>query len=487
MKILRLFAFFLGLAILLEAQTGSTGVTKGQLNAALASKRNVSTTTALASNALALTPQCNTYEATWSSATSNRTLTFASGATTAGNAVIFAATFGDSTTITFPAAYRNGATTTITSYTYTAGRRDIKWIVAANGSSIIMKDEEVSLAEIPGLGTGVPERLATPVSEWPAGGSGSKVVGEYFPFDPTKGTLPTNAVIADGTKGTSTITALVSGVNWYAMGSPAPSAPTFSPAAGAVASGTVVTITGTNVHHTYDGSTPSRTVGTNSTSRTITADGTLKAVDSPVIGPDSSVASAAYTISVSLRSVTDNFNSYADAAVLGSQTNWENIVGTIMIYNPSGTAGGLYASSSAEQICAYTNGTWAANQAAQITQSTPSGGGFRGASVRCSTASGGSGYYFLANATNVYLKARNAGTSTDLTSASITISGGETLRLEVTGTGSATRLTVKINGTAVISSFDPSAVAYISAGAPGVSGYGLSASQLGDAFLGEEL
>lgn len=129
------------------ATIGTKYVSPRRLAAGVA---HASTTAALGSNALALTAKAyNIKEATWSSATSNRTFTFASGATTAGNGIVADMTFSDATPVIFPSAYRNGAGSPITTYTYPAGHFRLTFSIRTDGSTVDLNDEAFTEGDIP--------------------------------------------------------------------------------------------------------------------------------------------------------------------------------------------------------------------------------------------------------------------------------------------------------------------------------------------------
>jgi hypothetical protein len=104
-----------------------------------------------------------------------------------------------------------------------------------------------------------------------------------------------------------------------------------------------------------------------------------------------------------------------------------------------------------------------------------------GPAVRCTTNN-----YYMAGVDAIndraYLWRVNSGTATSITDVAVTWNSGDKLRLEVSGTGSATRLVVKrSNGSAwstVISSSDPGGT-YLDTGKPGIYGGAWATAQPG--------
>ena len=88
-------------------------------------------------------------------------------------------------------------------------------------------------------------------------------------------------------------------------------APTFSPAAGAVAAGTTVTIStttdGATIYYTTDGSTPTTSSSVYSSAISIDADMTIKAIAAKTNWDDSDVASADYTVLTPISGFTIDF------------------------------------------------------------------------------------------------------------------------------------------------------------------------------------
>ncbi len=131
-------------------------------------------------------------EVTWSSA-APPTLVFSS-ATTAGNGYVIDATFSNSTTVTMPAVYRNGASATITSYAYPAGRYYLRFKVRANASTVDLDDTAFVAADLQVAGTATNYTAATPDAEAHFTGIntaiGTKLPSSYLDTD---GTLAANS------------------------------------------------------------------------------------------------------------------------------------------------------------------------------------------------------------------------------------------------------------------------------------------------------
>lgn len=173
-------------------------------------------------------------------------------------------------------------------------------------------------------------------------------------------------------------------------------------------------------------------------------------------------------------SASDDFNSYANASTLAGQGNWANMIsGQIdKVVNPSGDGRAVGASGSPQNINFYNSGTWADNQWSAST-AYASGGQDVVVAVRCSSGSGGNCYYATrTTAFGGYLlwgKFNSGSDSAIGNTPAGTLGAGDVLRLEVTGTGSSTRLKVIFNGVTKASNIDPGGT-YISSGYPGMGG-----------------
>lgn len=181
---------------------------------------------------------------------------------------------------------------------------------------------------------------------------------------------------------------------------------------------------------------------------------------------------------VVLQTASDNFNAYADGALLESQTNWASVTGSIKIVNP-GSAGRFMGNTSSANTCVrYTAGTWSANQSVTIFIRTNNTTNYVGAAVRCS-GSGGTGacYRAIFSGVNgsIFVSRLNGGVNTDITSYATTgLVVNDQMRLSVTGSGSSTRLHIeKFSGGSwsdIVAALDPGGT-YISSGNPGVATY----------------
>lgn len=176
----------------------------------------------------------------------------------------------------------------------------------------------------------------------------------------------------------------------------------------------------------------------------------------------------------------DNFDSYANNALLQSQAGWSLLAGSIKINKPA--AVGDAVTNSGPTSCVRRTDTYAEDQYAEVTMTNvaTSATGI-GPAVACQ--SGGAFtfygcYYFPspAGSESIYLLKYIANTKTDLANSgfgTVKLLTGDVLRLERAGTGTATRLTVKRNGTAItgLISINPNAT-YIAGGFAGIWGDG---------------
>jgi len=178
------------------------------------------------------------------------------------------------------------------------------------------------------------------------------------------------------------------------------------------------------------------------------------------------------------QTASDSFN-YTDGTSLQSaSSNWTLQGGGGLSVRNNGTLHGVRSSVPGIATCYFYNQlTWSPNQACQfyyvnIDGTTPL---IMGVTVRASGTGGVFNCYTLSyNAGVVHLGKYNSGTGVDINTYSLTLTSGQGLRLEVTGSGSATRLTVKKDvgsGWVVVASgVDPGGT-YISSGSPGLTGY----------------
>jgi hypothetical protein len=175
----------------------------------------------------------------------------------------------------------------------------------------------------------------------------------------------------------------------------------------------------------------------------------------------------------------DNFDAYANGALLQSQTGWSLVGGSIKINKPA--SDGQAVSNSAATNCVRRTDTYTENQYAEVTMgSVATNASGIGPAVACQSGAFSlyGVYYFPSplNSESLYLLKYNAGTKTDLANSgfgTVKCLAGDVVRLERTGTGAATRLTVKKNGVNVtgLISIDPAGT-YLGGGTAGIWGDG---------------
>lgn len=172
------------------------------------------------------------------------------------------------------------------------------------------------------------------------------------------------------------------------------------------------------------------------------------------------------------QTASDNFDSYADASLLGGQGNWVDVLSTMRIDKSAGNGRFIANVSTTQTQTVYSAGTWSANQYAEVTMSGVFTANFVGPSVRSNISGDCYSVSAIINnvSTTVYLSVFNSGTATTVATASPTVADGDVIRVEVTGTGSGTRLVVKQNGSTIISSIDPGGT-YVNSGNPGIGSY----------------
>lgn len=189
-------------------------------------------------------------------------------------------------------------------------------------------------------------------------------------------------------------------------------------------------------------------------------------------------------------SASDNFDSYSDGVDLGAQANWATVEGNIRVDKPS-SDGRVRGDALQNDVCRRTSPSFSANQEAEITIVLGDGNGAIGLAVRCQI--GADTYYACHwddSANAIYLAYVSTGTWHQISTTSKSYSTGNKLRLEATGTGSATRLTLKEDTGSgwvnVFTSVDPGT--YIDGGQPGVYGYYINAAYLhGDNWSASDL
>jgi hypothetical protein len=194
-------------------------------------------------------------------------------------------------------------------------------------------------------------------------------------------------------------------------------------------------------------------------------------------------------------SASDDFDSYANNTTMagGGMPNWTVITGGFTV-SKAASDGSLYATGATANVAAI-SGSFGENQRAEITfEARASDGGateYLGIGVR--VQSGYTGYFVHVNDLGyIYVAKANSGTETDLVADETpnVVSAGNRVAIEVTGSGSATRIRVQIDtGSGWVDKWtnqDPGAT-YISGGAPGVYGYRSSTSVRLDGFVGQSI
>lgn len=168
--------------------------------------------------------------------------------------------------------------------------------------------------------------------------------------------------------------------------------------------------------------------------------------------------------------------------------NWEVLVGSFVSWGTNGTIG----SNSSGHNAARWQGAGTFN-ADQYSECTVSQVGIDEIGVIARAAAGSSSYYFARfnnNLSKIQLYRRNAGVATLVADPSNTASAGHKLRLEVSGTGSATRCVVKKDTGSgwetAIASIDPGGT-YIDSGNPGIHAASATGSSRFDSWAGGNL
>lgn len=141
-------------------------------------------------------------------------------------------------------------------------------------------------------------------------------------------------------------------------------------------------------------------------------------------------------------SATDNFDSYADNALLEDQPNWDLVVNSNRVINPSGTAGSIKAVN-AVCVTAYVGPESFANNAISECTIGTLGVLANGVACRCNT-SDGTNYHAYADQSNIYLGVMVGGSASYPEASVPTAFGsGTKLRMWAEGAGAATRLFVE--------------------------------------------
>lgn len=173
---------------------------------------------------------------------------------------------------------------------------------------------------------------------------------------------------------------------------------------------------------------------------------------------------------------SDNFDSYANGALLESQTGWTTFLGSMEVYKP--LSNGMVTAGSGNLMVRRTD-AFSTNQRSEAIAATFNPGSYRtlAVGVRCQSGGADTRYFFSTDGgTIAYLIARVAGVQTVINNGSFapTLTAGDGIALEATGTGSATRLTVQVRRSGVWSNLtgyvniDPGV--YIDGGYPGIGG-----------------
>lgn len=173
---------------------------------------------------------------------------------------------------------------------------------------------------------------------------------------------------------------------------------------------------------------------------------------------------------------SDNFDSGTPSADLTTSGNWTALQGT-MIYTP--TTGGSVAQNSVafDNFYYYSAASFLTNQYSQATLIAGSGAIVCGVAARIQSGSV-SCYFLMYDGANAKIVRYNSGTGTTVVQTAKSYVDGNKLRIEVTGAGSATRITgyedvgsgfvaISFSGQTVI---DPGAT-YIDNGKAGLFGY----------------
>lgn len=181
---------------------------------------------------------------------------------------------------------------------------------------------------------------------------------------------------------------------------------------------------------------------------------------------------------------SDDFESYSVGTTLASAANWtvtsgstEVISGKVIHPNTGGNGSGAY----------YSGAATTTNTRVELTCVDFSTGTYIGITARYQTSDGKS-YAVVTDGDRFIIDVATVGGLSDTSGHGF--SGGLKIALEVTGSGSSTRLTVQIDtgsgwtnyndGTTTFSNYDPAT--YLGAGYAGVTGYNNSTTTTGDDF-----
>lgn len=142
---------------------------------------------------------------------------------------------------------------------------------------------------------------------------------------------------------------------------------------------------------------------------------------------------------------TDNFNRANETPLAGNWTSCSNSFNLAT----NAVAG---VTTSADNCVVWNADTWPDDQYSQVKVATVNGGVYQGAAVRMN-ADASAGYYCIGNNSDLYLqRCSGAGCSThnNIANMVLTISAGDTIRIEVVGTS----LDCKVNGVSKLTGTD---------------------------------
>lgn len=192
---------------------------------------------------------------------------------------------------------------------------------------------------------------------------------------------------------------------------------------------------------------------------------------------------------------SDNFNSYPHATDLSTTTNWAGLTGTLLCLSGDTLRGDLaYGLSSAY----WKNNTFDSSQYAEATLGAAGGGVYYGgALVRGGLSDSSNPQFYAVVASGKHIKlysydGDNKGAElTEIATYAQALSAGGKVRVEVTGTGTTTRLSVyhdadgKSGWTPLVTNINPDD--YFDTGSPGVAFWGHLSSTTVSAWAGGNL
>lgn len=183
-----------------------------------------------------------------------------------------------------------------------------------------------------------------------------------------------------------------------------------------------------------------------------------------------------YRYAAVLASASDNFDSYADLSDLNGQGNWVSEVGSFVIKKPASDGSVRCDASSTDSIARKSTPLFAPNQMVEITLERPGiGTGSLGVTARCQSGAGTCyGILWDDSSNSLVLFYMNAGVWNQIAVVTRNYVTGAKIRISVTGSSTATRLSVDQNTTGswvnVWTNQDPGF--YLDSGQPGIYGYG---------------